>query len=171
MQTYSFLLKSFKIIMSKFGDRLGNDIFPAARFFTDDLVISSTCKDQLSALVSSFCDGLDMKFSASKNFMMTTAQMLMAWMVDGATIKEILVAEYLRVQNEVGWCIRVPSATSPVFIWIAEGLFLMINRIMMNHANYFWAVVMKLWIPMILDGMTINRPRKSWSEICTSTNF
>ena len=162
MQTCSFLLKSFKIIMSKFGDRLGNDIFPAARFFTDDLVISSTCKDQLSALVSSFCDGLDMKFSASKNFMMTTAQMLMAWMVDGATIKEILVAEYLRIQNEVGWCIRVPSATSPVF---------MRNRIMINQATYIWAVVMKLWIPMILDGMTINRPRKSWSEICTSTNF
>ena len=101
--------------MAKLEVRLEYAIFPAAKFFTDDIVISSTCKDQLSALISSFYDGLDIKFLASKNFMMTNAQMLIGWIGDDSTIEEVLEAEYLGVQNEVDWCIRVPSATWLVF--------------------------------------------------------
>ena len=174
MQSCSFLLKSFKIIKAKLEVRLGYAIFPAAKFFTDDIVISSTCKDQLSALISSFYDGLDIKFLASKNFMMTNAQMLIGWIVDDATIEEVLEAEYLGVQNEVDWCIRVPSATWLVFFCMGEELLLVRIRIMINQANLNCAVVMKLWNPMILDGMTLKKPRKFWgtlSEICTSTNF
>jgi len=174
MQSCSFLLKSFKIIMAKLEVRLGYAIFPAAKFFTDDLVISSTCKEKLSAINSSFYDGLDIKFLASKNFIMTNAQMLIGWIVDDATIEEVLEAEYLGVQNEVDWCIRVPSATSLVFFWMDVELLLVRIRIMINQASFNCAVVMKLWNPMILDGMTLNKPRKSsgtLSEICTTTNF
>ena len=89
---------------SRLGVTIGNEVITAL-FFTDDLVIISctpkTGMDCLLEIVARYCNGMNMKLAVSKTFILTSSQEHIDWMVDYATIEEVLVAKYLGVDIQI----------------------------------------------------------------------
>ena len=89
---------------SRLGVTIGNEVITAL-FFADDLVIISctakTGMDRLLEIVARYCNGMNMKLAVSKTFILTSSQEHIDWMVEDATIEEVLVAKYLGVDIQI----------------------------------------------------------------------